>query len=196
MEEQIQQKLKEVKNKIVTNSKDAHFANSLIEELVSLQKQADVVPTEIFIPVSDIEKSHDFGATKLSKTVNGKFIFEAKGGLYTIVDIRLQSLYTLCQSIFDAMNNPPEDETLRDISKDYATAVSYIFQAPIFCSLNDNVLLDVATALLQSFQKNVQSVLAKDLQPEKESDVAANIVLDNAAKVLEDTSKNINHEDS
>ena len=45
MEEQIQLKLKEVKNKIVTNSKDVHFANSLIEELVSLQKQADVVPT-------------------------------------------------------------------------------------------------------------------------------------------------------
>ena len=66
----------------------------------------------------------------------------------------------------------------------------------IFCSLDDNVLFDVATSLLQSFQKNVQSVLAKDLQPETESDVETNIALDNAAKALEDTSKNINSEDS
>lgn len=196
MEEQIQQKLKEVKSKIISNSKDAHFATSLIDELVGLQKQADVIPTEVFIPVSDIEKTHDFGATKLSKTINGKFVFEAKGGLYTIVDMRLQSLYTLCQSIFESIDNPPEDEVLKDISKDYATAISYIFQAPIFCSLDDNVLFDVATTLLQSFQKNVQSVLEKDLQPETEADIEANIAFDNAAKVLEDSSKATKSEDS
>ena len=34
MEEQLQQKLKEVKAKIKTNSKDAHFADALIDELV------------------------------------------------------------------------------------------------------------------------------------------------------------------
>ena len=43
MDAQLQQKLKEVKAKIKTNSKDAHFAEALIDELVGLQKQADIL---------------------------------------------------------------------------------------------------------------------------------------------------------
>ena len=72
MDAQLQQKLKEVKAKIKTNSKDAHFAEALIDELVGLQKQADIEPVELIVPSAEVEHTYQIDdVTTLIKTAKG-----------------------------------------------------------------------------------------------------------------------------
>lgn len=74
MEKQLQEKLKEAKAKIKANSKDAHFADALIEEFVGLQKQADIEPVEFIIPYDEVEHTYQIDdVTSLVKTIRGYF---------------------------------------------------------------------------------------------------------------------------
>lgn len=184
-EQQLQEKLKEVKAKIKANSKDAHFADALISELVSLQKQADIEPTEIFIPVADVEKSHDFGPAKLSKVKGGKYIFEAKGGMWTIVDIRMQSLYGVCEHIFENYENPNEDKEIQEMEESLRNAMIYSFQTPILCSLDQQMLFEVMAQAIKSFNEYAVRIMPQTATPETEEDVKKNIEFDSVQKAIE-----------
>lgn len=184
MEKQLHQKLKEVKNKIVANSKDAHFAESLISELVGLQKQTDIEPTEVIIPLADIEKSYDFETTKLSKTRTGKFVFEAKGGMYTIVEMRMRSLYELCEHIFEYLENPSDDKELDDMEGALRDATLYSLQTPILCSLDQRMLYEVTTKMIESFSEYATGIASQDLKPETEEDIKANNEFIDSAKAV------------
>lgn len=186
MEEQLQSKLKEAKAKIVANSKDAHFAKSLIDELVGLQKQADIEPTEIHIALSDVEKSYDFDAVKLTKTKVGKFIFEAKGGMWTIVDMRMQALYGALQHICDYLDNPTTDKDADALEQTFRDATMYAFQTPILCSLDQRMLYDVIAKMLESFREYSEELMPKQATPETEDDIKANIELENQSKAFLD----------
>lgn len=184
MEKQLQEKLQEVKNKIIANSKDAHFAKSLIDALVALQKQASIEPTEIFIPTADIEKSYDFETTKLSKTRTGQFIFEAKGGMYTVVEMRMRSLYELCEHIVEYLDNPSNDTELNDMESSLRDATLYSFQTPILCSLDQRMLYEVIAKMIESFNEYATELVTQDLKPETEKDIKDNIEFDNSMKAV------------
>lgn len=185
-EQQLQEKLKEVKAKIVANSKDAHFANGLIDELIGLQKQADIEPTEIHIAISDVEKSYDFDAVKLTKTKVGKFIFEAKGGMWTIVDMRMQSLYGACEHICEYLDNPSNDKDTDTLEQTFRDAMMYAFQTPILCSLDQRMLYDMMSQMLESFREYAEELTPKEATPETEEDIKANIDFERSGEVLED----------
>lgn len=184
-EQQLQEKLREAKAKIVSNSKDAHFAQSLIEELVGLQKQADIEPTEIFIPLTDIEKSYDLGAVKISKVKSGKYIFEAKGGMWTIVDMRMKGLYGSCEYLCGHLDHPSEDDEQRALNQTLCEAMLYAFQAPIFCALDQRILLEVTTKLVALFGQLAEELMPKIATPETEEDVKKNIAFENVNKAVD-----------
>lgn len=188
MSEQLQEKLKKVKAEIISNSKDAHFAQSLIDELMNLQSQASVETTEIYIRSADIVKAHDFGPTKLSKLRNGKFLFEAKGGLHTVVDMRMMPLYTTCSHIFDYIDNPSEDNDVDEMEQALRDATIYAFQAPILCSLDQGILYDVIAAMVRSFRERAERIIANassSVKPETEADVESNIAFEHFSSAIE-----------
>lgn len=186
MEEQLKSKLKECKAKIVANSKDAHFANALIDELIGLQKQADIEPTEIHIALSDVEKSYDFDSVKLSKTKTGKYIFEAKGGMWTIVDMRMQSLYGACEHICEYLDSPSEDKETDELEQSLRDAMMYAFQTPILCSLDQRMLYDLMAKMLETFNAYATELMPKEPATETEADIKANIEFEQERKAVEE----------
>ena len=93
MDAQLQQKLKEVKAKIKTNSKDAHFAEALIEELVGLQKQADIEPVELIVPSAEVEHTYQIDdVTTLIKTAKG-YLYKHGNLSYIWVPFGLNTLW-------------------------------------------------------------------------------------------------------
>ena len=52
----LKERFNEVRNQILANSKDAHWAKNAIDELVSLKGQIEHEPTIVYLPVKDVEK--------------------------------------------------------------------------------------------------------------------------------------------
>lgn len=113
-EQQLQEKLKAVKAKIVANSKDAHFAESLIDELVSLQKQADIEPVELIVPCAEVERKHQIDdVTSLTKTLRG-YLYKHGETSYVYVPFGPNQLYNAMVD-FDALLSKPERTEEEDL---------------------------------------------------------------------------------
>ena len=139
-------------NQIVSNSKDAKWAREMISEFARLQKQKDDMYKEIDIPLSDITDVIDFGACTL-KRYKGGFIFEAKGGMQTVVSWRMKSVCDMCQVLYDFRDQKDKSKEEIEIADNFRTAIEFIFQAPIFSSLNERALFQNATSILSTYQE-------------------------------------------
>lgn len=76
--------LADIKAKIKANSTDAHFADTLIAELLSIKGQIDHEPTLVHIPLSDIEDKLEGDTFGIYALKSGDVAYHLKGG-YTIV---------------------------------------------------------------------------------------------------------------
>ena len=137
---------------IVSNSKDAKWAREMISEFAHLQKQKDDMNKEIDIPLSDVTDIIDFGACAL-KRYKGGFIFEAKGGMQTVVSWRMKSVCDMCQGLFDFRDQKDKSKEEIEIADNFRTAIEFIFQAPIMSSLDERALFQNATAILNSYNE-------------------------------------------
>lgn len=182
----IEDKIKDLKKQIVANSKDAEWAKKMLIQLTSFQKQSDTEAVELIVPVKEVKETIDFGAYTLKKTARG-ILFTAKGGLATFVELRMQSTYEMLDRVFYIHNNPAQDEETKELYKAYTDAVAYIMQAPIFCSLSEQTLFEVAATMLRCFNeyctKNVDNA---EIHEETEEDIKENIAFENMNKALEE----------
>lgn len=185
----IEEKIKKCKDEITANAKDPAWMKKQLVHLTSLQKQADVEAVELVVPCKEIKETIDFDAYTLKRTIRG-ILFTAKGGMSTFVELRMQSVYEMLDKVFYLYNNPPEDEETKQYADAFMNAVPYIMQAPIFASLGETMLFDIAANMLRGFNEyvtaNVDNATLKD---ETEDDIKANIEADNMAKVLDDIAK-------
>ena len=76
--------LADIKAKIKAKSTDAHFADTLIAELLSIKGQIDHEPTIVHIPLSDIEDKLEGDTFGIYALKSGDVAYHLKGG-YTIV---------------------------------------------------------------------------------------------------------------
>lgn len=184
-EKEKKNKIAELTEQIVGNAKDAHWMRNQVTELLRIQKQECDMNKIIDIPLSDIVEVIDFGACVLYKVKDG-FVFEAKGGMITHVSLRMQSICTMLQTLFDL--HAKEDKTEEDntIYEAFSTAILYTFQCPIFSSLNEETLYSNATSILKHFNEYTKEHFdnAKNLT-ETEEDIKANNEAELIAKGLE-----------
>lgn len=94
---ELKKKIDDIKGLIKANSKDAHYADTLISELLSLHKELKHEPTLVNIPMSDVEKSHEGDGWEMCYTKRGEAVYKTTGG-YTLI----------CGSIFSALNSTIE----------------------------------------------------------------------------------------
>lgn len=175
------ERIKEIQTQIISNSKDAHFTKNLIQQLSGLYQMDKLID----IPLKDIKDSIDFGACELHKVKDG-YVFIAKGGLYTFVDLRMQSICTMLQTLFDLHNKDDKTEDENIIYENFRDAVLYIFQAPIFASMNEKSLFEIATAILKTFNDYAEEHYTNsEAVEETENDIKANNEAENAAKAME-----------
>lgn len=130
---ELREKLDELKNLIKTNSKDAHYAETLISDLLSVHGQLKHEPTLVHVPLKDIEKEADGETFIMATTKDGKAIYHTRGGYTVIADSNYSSLFYTIYNLIDYINGSVElDEETSEILKGDTIATSYILSMPIF----------------------------------------------------------------
>jgi hypothetical protein len=74
------------------NSKDAHFADTLISDLLSLKGQLEHQPTLVHIAEDDIVSRFDGAHFEMCTTKDGTAVYRTRGGYTIVADYGLTSL--------------------------------------------------------------------------------------------------------
>ncbi len=181
MEEQLQQKLKEVKAKIKTNSKDAHFADALIDELVGLQKQADVEPVELIVPCAEVEHAYQIDdVTTLVKTPKG-YLYKHGGLSYIWVPFGLNTLW-------QTMNELDEILGKEERTEEENTTISMInrmLQWHTVAFYDAETLIDSANASVKILNDTLARYKERISTKETEEDIKSNVEFNNASDAID-----------
>lgn len=130
---ELKEKLEEIKNLIKTNSKDAHYAETLISDLLSTHGQLKHEPTLVNVPIKDIEKQSEGETFTMAITKDGKAIYHTRGGYTIVADSSYSSLFYTIYNLIDYMNGEVElDEEQKSIMSGDLIATSYILNIPMY----------------------------------------------------------------
>lgn len=182
----LSEKLQDVKNSIIANSKDAKWAKDLLGELTSLQQQIDVVPQELEVPVASVRDTLDFDAMKIQECEAG-YLVTAKGGMQTFVHRRMTAVIEMLEQVFKVQREmlPQATDESRKQYESFVSAVLYVFQAPIFASINATGLYEIATEIVRSFNDYAERQMAAAKPSiETKEDVEGNILQENFEKAV------------
>lgn len=178
------EKIAELKKRIV-GCKDPKLAEQLLNQLLGLHKSTFEMNRLLDIPLSEIKDEIDLGANKIYRTIRG-YAWECKGGMITFVEHRMSRVCAMLNTIFELHNKEDKTEDEQSLYDSFSTAVAYIFQAPIFSSLDEKALFQNATSILSTFQeyanKHYTNAEAVD---ETEEDIKENIQEEQMANALE-----------
>lgn len=181
-------KIDDLKSKIVANSKDMVWAKDMLTQLTSLQKQADIEAVELIVPVKEVSQTIDFDSYTFKKTPRG-ILFTLKGGLYTFVESRMRSVYEMLDNVFYMHENHVDGEVDKQIYDAYVSATATVMQAALFSSFDEKTLYETAAGIFERFnalaEENVDNA---ELHEETEEDIKANIAFENAGKAIEEIS--------
>lgn len=164
--QELKNKIEEVVNQIKTNSKDAKFADSLIDKLLSLKGQADVEPMRLYVPEKDVIKEYDNDSIRFVRC-KGCIVFQAKGGFSVVVKPTMEGLYKHLEVILDMKDK--YDELTEDQKKTYDflyLATTQILQLGIFATCDDEFFFGIAEDIVKRFQTMTEKSLSADLQDE------------------------------
>lgn len=179
-------KIKEVKSQIKANSKDAHFADALIKELLSLKGQSDHQPMYLCVPESEVVKTYDFESFSISNCKGG-ILFHAKGGYDAYVTPRMKALYEHLALIIDMKERydelSEEDKTNYD---NLFSATTMILQIPIFATITPKCFFGIASEALTRLDEATKELLK---QPLGEDNPFANAEFDNMIAATEELKK-------
>ena len=153
-------------NQIKTNSKDAKFADKLIDKLLSLKGQYDVEPTRLYVPEKNVIKEYDNDNLRIVKCKDC-IIWQHKGGFTFVVKPTMRALYEYIDGMLamkDRYDELTDDEKqLYDVSY---FGMSLILQAPIFAVADDEFFVDLATFVGDGVKKVSEKLLNHPLQEE------------------------------
>ena len=164
--ETLEKKLKECKEQLKANSKDAHFASNLIDRMLSYKGQLGVEPIEFDCgtPLEGQEfKGETFEIVKTSKGV----VYKMYGGYVIFVEPQNKALYeTLC----DYIDHKEEYEQLEgEMKEQFAlelSAMAYCLNVPLFAFTSSELTYGLATMIIDHLRKTFDELMEKPLQPE------------------------------
>lgn len=167
-------KLDEVVAKIKVNSKDKHYADALVKELLSVKGQLDIEPTLIHLPVDDVVKKMESETFRIALLKSGEVVYHLKGGMDIVVQPKANSLYTFLSNMIELqeeLDNFTEEE--RKLLLDDITASTYVLNIP-FIAFGDldfkYKLAEVVVNYLVSLQDEyLNDVELQDETPDKNS---------------------------
>lgn len=182
----ISSELKLVKDQIKMNSKDVHFADKLIADLLSLQKQKDQQPMYLCVPESEVVKTYDFGSFSISNCKGG-ILFHTKGGYNVYTTPRVKVLYEHLELLLSMKEN--YDTLTEEGRKSYDNLflmLNAILMAPIMAPITAQGLVDTANAIVEIFDREAKTLAN---QPLLDDDALANAEFDNMISATEELKK-------
>lgn len=181
-EQQLQEKLKEVKAKIKANSKDAHFAEALIDELVGLQKQADIEPVELIVPCAEVEQTYRIDdVTTLVKTPKG-YLYKHGNLTYIWIPFGLNTLWQRINEFSEYLVKEERTEE-EDIM---ISMVNRMLQWHTVAFLDPDSLIDSANASVNILNAAIKRYEDRVNSKETQEDIKKNTEFAEASKAIED----------
>jgi hypothetical protein len=181
---ELKARLDEVKNLIKTNSKDAHFAESLISELLSLNGQIKHEPTLVHIPLESVLEEAKGDTFTMSRTKDGKVIYHTYGGYTIIADSSYSSLADTINASIDYLNGNVElDDDQKEIMNNDILATTYLLNLPMFAMGDYEFKYKLASETIDYLTQKIKESEEAELQEET---FAENEDFENAVKALAD----------
>lgn len=164
--EELKKQLDEVVAQIKTNSKDAKFADKLVDKLLSLKGQIDVEPTRIHIPEKGVVKEYDNDSLRFVRC-RGCIIFQEKGGYSVIVQPRMTALFEHLSVLLDMKDRYERlsDEEKKSYDMMYSATV-YLLEIPMFAASDDEMFFGIASDVIKRLNDFTDKQLDKELQEE------------------------------
>lgn len=188
--------LADIKAKIKANSTDAHFADTLIAELLSIKGQIDHEPTIVHIPLSDVEDKLEGETFAIYSLKSGDVAYHLKGGYTLIASNRFFSLndalrgYVANQHIVDTELNT-EDKELYE--KDL-WASTYLLNLPTIAFSDLEFKYKIVNRIIE-YLDELQKKLLVDAELQDETPNADKAFKD-ATLALEDIKSDIANENN
>lgn len=121
MKENLKKKKRELLQKLKNNSKDSKFTDSLVDDLLLVDRQLNVAPTEVFIKSDKDSNVIETGAYRIVKT-DGAIVFsfrDFKSVIYKGSGMAPSDTYTSLSYLFDIKDMLNAEEYTNDeISKE------------------------------------------------------------------------------
>ena len=189
----LKERFNEVKNQILSNSKDAHWAKNAIDELVSLKGQLDHEPTIVYLPTKDVEKQFKGETYEMSIMKDGTAVYHTYGG-YTVV--AKPNLTSLAGTIEEYVNSQDYVLELNDEEKENLqlslSAFSYIMSLPTFAFSDLAFTYDIAGSIVSFLREKSETLLNEELKDETREDTEANEQFRDASIAIQEMQKDIN----
>ena len=163
--DELSKSLKEVKAQIKANSKDAHFAETLVDKLLAIKSEMSVEPIELNVGKRiDGWKGETF---EIVKTDRGCLYHEYGGySIFVTFDNNTALYRTLC----DYVDNRMVYETLDDEEKERyeltLQAVAYCLSVPKFCFTDAEFTFDLASMVVKFLREQYEKYIDEPLQDE------------------------------
>lgn len=162
----IKKELDEVLIQLKNNSKDAKFADKLIDKAMSLKGQLDVVEMEFGVPASDVIKKYHFNSFELVKCKGG-IIFHVFGGYRAYTTMQMVSLYEHLNTVLEMYDNIADaDENQKNITDAVMNATFIDMQIPLLIGTSDDFLFDFAELYCKKLGELQNKMLNSELQEE------------------------------
>lgn len=164
---ELKKKLDEVIVQIKNNSKDAKFAESLIDKAMSLKGQIDVEEVELIIPKKDVIKRYGYGNSYEFVRCKGGILFHVFGGYKTYVTPNMVAVYKHLEWMLDMWDEyGSSDETHKKLT-DYVIGNTVIVMESLIVSCHtDESLQEAANVIFGILVKLQKQATEAELQEE------------------------------
>ena len=198
----IQNKLLEKTKQLTAISKDPHFSESLIEDILNLKAQMCVEATELYVREKDVIEVLDFDSVCFKICTTG-ILFHAKSGYTTWIEPRCRSLFG---EIVEMLKSKKEilalseeerkkfDAEELDMREQFFNAWVHTLEMPVAASVSPKILFDTATAFLKSFREETDRMLKQPLHEENVQDLIDNSNVQQAEVLLDGIAEQMKEE--
>lgn len=189
---EIKAKIDEVKAQIKANSKDAHFAEKLIGDLLSLKGQYEHQPTMVYVAMDDIVDTIEGDTFTLYKLNDGRVGFHLKSGYDVVVSPRIEALNGNLKWYID--NKKTIDESSEEEQELYKLdfeCTQHILTMPLFTATDYDLKYKVSTLFIETLLKAQETLENSETLVD---DLAKNILFEDATLAIEDIRAEVDKE--
>lgn len=169
---EIKAKIEEVKAQLKSNSKDAHFAEKLIGDLLSLKGQYEHQPTMVHVAMDDILGTLEGNTFTIYKTKSGDTGFHLKAGYDIVVRPTVESMN---QSLATFVDYQKEMDSLSEKEREWyeqdLIATQFCLTIPMYAFADMDFKYKVANMfadyMLEIQNKLLDNVVLQDETPEE-----------------------------
>lgn len=189
----MKKKLQEKTKQLTAISKDAHFAESLIEDILSIKAQMCVEATELYVREKDVIEVFDFDSVCFKVCTTG-ILFHAKSGYTAWIEPRCRALFGEIVEMLKAKKEIlalSEEERKNfdaeelEMKEQFFNAWVHTLEMPVAASISPKILFDTASAFLKSFREETDRMLNQPLNEENAQDLIDNANAQQAEEILD-----------